>query len=194
VEERLAAFAVSIPSGSQLAETCTEVIDEWHRLAPPFDWPSVPELFAVRADPWEAGVAGLCLVNCFQWHLEDECRAAYADAERLAALKRVIDDSNRRRVGRIDALDQAFARELDGSGSSRGCDLVALVTPGALVDRISILALKRYHARSDDAVAAALVDELGDACDGFDRLIDDLGSGRQRLRLYRTVKLYGAGP
>jgi hypothetical protein len=191
VEER----TLSIPSGRELSETCAAIVDDWHRLAPTLDWGAVSSAFAPASDGWAGAAAALCLVNCFQWHLEDECRAVYRHAVRLAALKRAIDESNRRRVARIDEIDERLVRQLGaGSDPDGEVDHVALVTPGYLLDRISILELKRYHAPPASELVAALADELADVRRGFDRLIDDLVCGRQRVRLYRTVKLYGAGP
>ena len=136
-------------------------------------------------------VVQLCLVNCFQWHLEDECRVRYDNANRLAALKRDIDDSNRRRVACIDAIDERLIRELGDRDGSSETEPVALITPGNLLDRISILELKRYHAGTGTDAAAMVVEQLDDACRGLDRLVSDLVSGRERVKLYRTVKLYG---
>ena len=182
------AQSLSLPLARDLAGACAELVADWHRREPPLDWEVVQPSFPCGRG-WLGDVAALALINCFQWHLEDECRARYDDPVRLAALKREIDGSNARRVARVDAIDERLVRELDSE--ARGSEPVALVTPGNLLDRISILELKRYHADPGGDAAAVVREQLADACDGFDRLVADLRSARQRLKLYRTIKLYG---
>ena len=180
------------PAASELAAACADLVTPWHLRAPLLDWDAVTVAFRPRGDDWTDLALDLCLVNCFQWHLEDECRVQYDEPHALAALKRDIDDSNYRRVLRIDAIDERIAHHLGDDGAGAGSGPVALVTPGNLLDRISILELKRYHAGPRQPVADVLREQLDDACEGFDRLIADLASSRQTLKRYRTVKLYGA--
>src|SRR5207244_10930543 len=125
---------VWMPPGRELAGACEALVREWHRREPPLDWGAVTATFLDGDGDWTSAVVRLCLINCHQWHLEDECRAHYGDPERLAVLKRDIDDSNRRRVGCIDAIDERFVRELHGAARSRGTERVALTTPGNLLD------------------------------------------------------------
>lgn len=181
---------LSIPPARDLAAACAAVVADWHRREPPLEWEAATASFP-RTDGWLGDVSHLALINCFQWHLEDECRARYADATRLATLKRDIDDSNWRRVASIDAIDERVARELEGVAASDGTEPVALITPGNVLDRISILELKRYHAAPDGEASAIVVEQLYDARRGLDRLVAELASGRDRMKLYRTVKLYG---
>ena len=183
------ASKVSLPSARELARACAALVSAWHRGEPPLEWDVAVTAFP-RSDGWLGDASALALINCFQWHLEDECRERYDDAARLAALKHGIDDSNARRVACIDAIDERLVLELDGVAA--GSEPVALVTPGNLLDRISILELKRYHAAPGSAAAAVVAEQLEDACDGLDRLVADLASSRQRIKLYRTIKLYGS--
>jgi hypothetical protein len=186
-------LVVTTPPGRELAAACESLILSWHRREPALEWDAASTAFPGTDGDSTNAVTNLCLINCFQWHLEDECRARYADTNRLAALKRDIDASNRRRIRCIDAIDERVFRELDGAVDRGGTEPVALVTPGNLLDRISILELKRYHAPPGSDLATIVAEQLDDACSGFDLLIDDLASARQRLKLYRTVKLYGSG-
>jgi hypothetical protein len=181
---------VSMPPGRELAAACAAVVVDWHRREPPLEWEVAVASFPLSGG-WGGDVRGLALINCFQWHLEDECRTQYGDVARLGALKREIDHSNARRVACIDAIDERFVRELDGHAVGDGREPVALITPGNLVDRISILELKCYHAAAAGDAAEAVLEQLDDACLGLDRLVADLASARQRMKLHRTVKLYG---
>jgi hypothetical protein len=186
-------LVVTTPPGRELAAACESLISSWHRREPALEWNAACAAFPGADGDWTNAITKLCLINCFQWHLEDECRARYADSNRLAALKRDIDESNRRRVRCIDAIDERVFRELDGAVDRGDTKPVALVTPGNLLDRISILELKRYHAPPGSGLAAIAAEQLDDACRGFDMLVEDLASARQRMKLYRTVKIYGSG-
>jgi hypothetical protein len=178
----------SIPPAGELAAVCRELIDAWHRDEPPLDWQAVCASFAGADGGWPDAVERLCLINCFQWHLEDACRASYADSYRLAELKRDIDASNGRRVWWIGELDERLLAELGVTGGASAP--VAAITPGNLLDRITILELKRCHAGGGRGLQAMLDEQIGDACDALDRLVSDLACGRQRVKRYRTVKLY----
>jgi Protein of unknown function (DUF4254) len=177
-----------MPPARDLAAACARLVEQWHRRTPPLEWDAAHATLPVR-DDWIGATERLSLINCFQWHLEDDCRAAYDDAQRLAELKREIDESNRRRVGAIDAIDSRMTAELDGATADPTAP-VALVTPGALLDRISILELKRFHAPAPDVVSR-LEEELADVCDGLDRLVASLVARETRLKVYGIVKLYG---
>src|SRR5436189_929322 len=100
------AVSAPLPKAHELASVCEALVAAWHRRVPALEWPLVAAAFGPATSDWAGLVATLSLVNCFQWHLEDECRASYADSARLAALKREIDESNRRRVACIDAIDE----------------------------------------------------------------------------------------
>jgi len=173
--------------------------DRWHALRPRLDWDAAATAFAGGEDPAAARTARLGLVNCFQWHLEDACRAARHDPASVARLKAEIDRSNARRVRAVDEINLAVADDLRRSGAGAGPDpRIALATPGDLLDRLSILELKRCHAlrRAELGLVDLLTDQVDDLCRGMDELVDDLLSSRVRMKLYRTVKLYGsaAGP
>ena len=187
-----AATSTTLPRARELTAACRRTIVEWHEREAPLDWEVAAPALARAGDGWPAAVANLCLVNCFQWHLEDECRTSAAEPARLAHLKREIDASNGRRVRAVDAIDARLARELGDGGRADASAPVALVTPGNLLDRITILELKRHHAR-DPEVAAIVEEQLEDSCLGLDRLVADLAARRQRMKLYPTVKLYGDG-
>jgi hypothetical protein len=164
--------------------------DRWHDRDPELDWDAAAAALGGGAHGAGA-VARLGLVNCFQWHLEDACRAARADAAAVARLKAEIDRSNQRRVRAVDEINAAVMAELPCGGPGTR---LALTTPGDLLDRLSVLALKRCHAlrRGDALLAEMLTEQVDDVCQGLDELVDDLRRGRLRVKLYPTVKLYGA--
>jgi hypothetical protein len=181
-----------------MADLLRDIVRWWHERDAPLDWDAVERAWPPGDDRgFAAHVARVGLINCFQWHLEDECRAQYEVPLALARLKHAIDASNRRRVSAIDEIDRRVAGRLAGGG--RGSARPAVVTPGALIDQLSILELKRYHAdarrRTDPAAADAvgpLTEQIDDYCAAIDELVRELVAGERRLKFYRTVKLYGA--
>ena len=192
---------VSIPTGFQLAMVFQDVIRRWHQVQPGLDWAAVLCAFPAGPASLPGQVERLGLINCFQWHLEDKCRENYASQAILAELKHAIDLSNQRRVSMIDAIDDEVARQLLWHEHAAQPTRLALITPGNLMDRLSILELKHHHAQSIDPhktttsteMIALIEEQIEDLCTGMDELVQDLLTGRLRLKVYRTVKIYGTG-
>jgi hypothetical protein len=188
---------LGIPSAEAAASLVRVVNDRWHQLRPPLDWDASVTALGDGGNSVDALIADLGLVNCFQWHLEDACRSVYQEPEKLAPIKHEIDRSNGRRVRLIDAIDQRIAAQLEAFRGDTGPPKarIALALPGHLLDRLSILELKRYHARSSSNDLVGLLDEqVDDLCQGIDELIGDLLAGTTRIKLYPTVKLYSGSP
>jgi hypothetical protein len=176
-----------IPAREVIAQL-RSVVERWHQIDPVLDWEAVEPLFPVNTSRWEGQVARLGLVNCYQWHLEDACRLSYCDLPQLGRLKLAIDQSNQRRVRSIGAIDRHVARDVSSLQTANNRATAAcLVTPGDVIDRLSILELKRYHL----AVPTAVAEQIADLCDGFDALVKALASGLQRFSFHSTEKTYG---
>ena len=187
-----------------------DVIERWHAAAGDLgsagDWDracaAVPPR---RPEGWPAFTERLQLINTFQWHEEDRSRDSAADDHVLAAVKRSIDASNARRVRTVEALDAAI------HGGLADADLIAPTapltseSPGSIIDRLTVLALKIYHLkealgearRGGGADPQPLYDRLrplaeqhADLTECLDRLLADVRAGRTRLKLYRQVKVY----
>jgi hypothetical protein len=185
---------LAVPSGREVAAIFRRVTERWHELNPALDWEAAVDIFDGHRPPSTGQVARLGLVNCFQWHLEDACRASYQDPPRLARIKIEIDRSNERRVRAIDDIDRRIAGELaavPGNPQARR----ALTTPGQVMDRLSVQELKHFHASTRAPVDMRLVESLGlqldDLCLGLDELVADLVTSRLRIRFFQSVKLYG---
>ncbi|MHC4179002.1 MAG: DUF4254 domain-containing protein [Planctomycetota bacterium] len=159
-------------------------------------------------DPYE----GLLQVVCRQheqnyrlWHQEDIARSPrVADAE-LAQVKRNIDELNQQRNDLIEQLDDFLIKELATAGIKPWPQAqLNTETPGSVIDRLSILALRIYHmqqqaGRSDAteqhrAKATARLEILheqhADLCRSLAELLEDVFSGRKRLKVYRQFKMY----
>lgn len=143
--------------------------------------------------------------NYLLWHQEDVARSPdVADAE-LAQVKRNIDKLNQQRNDLIEELDDYLIKELGAAGVVPGPEAqLNTETPGSVIDRLSILALRIYHmeeqtGRSDadqqhHAKAKARLDILhqqhADLSRSLAQLLEDLFSGRKLLKVYRQFKMY----
>ncbi len=190
-----------LPGGQEIINLCRTVIENWHiqEIEPSLDWEVTSQALAPDPAKPEPNIDYLAFINCFQWHLEDACRIHYQAPLRLAHLKQAIDQSNQRRVTKIDEIDQYVLSQIHQQRPEPFNVPVALITPGNLIDRLSILELKKYHAlvtkdhrQNGTGIHRLLDEQIDDFCQGYDRLIDDLLSGRLRLKFYRTYKLYPA--
>ncbi len=190
-----------LPASHELVAIFDHVVGRWHdRESAIDDWSGAQRECPEPAGEAAALVQRLILINTFQWHEEDRSRDLGADDHVLAAVKRSIDASNRRRVQTIDDLDAWYVAALGDRQSANAP--VPSETVGSIVDRLSILALKRYHVQEAcDAAAAGdrnamrtrltvLDEQYGDLAACYDRIQADVLAGRLRLKRYRQVKVY----
>jgi hypothetical protein len=193
-----------LPAVPRLRAIIDEVVGLWHaHEADLADWPAAERTLPAPAEPrWEHLAWRLQLINTFQWHEEDRSRAHGAGDAVLAAVKRSIDASNRRRVQTIDALDVHLHEATTATITPAADAVLNSETPGSIIDRLTVLALKRYHvaealaaAEGDDRPAMqarldTIVEQFDDLAGCLERLLADLRAGRVRLKLYRQVKVY----
>jgi cell division protein FtsB len=119
----------------QITQLHTETVQRWHERE--------------IDNPYE----GLLQVICRQheqnfrlWHQEDIARSPDVNDSDLADVKRTIDKLNQRRNDLIEQVDDYLIREIDQKGlipwkSAR----LNTETPGAVIDKLSILALRIFH-------------------------------------------------
>ncbi|KTD22778.1 Uncharacterised protein [Legionella lansingensis] len=77
------------------------------------------------------------------WHAEDRARREDMGFEFVYHAKREIDHCNQQRNNRMEAMDEWLFTHLE-PGKPTDCP-VHSETPGMMIDRLSILALKAYH-------------------------------------------------
>jgi hypothetical protein len=156
-----------------------------------------------RAD-WIEVVRSQHRANFELWHIEDEARAPGASDAEVAGVKRRVDRTNQRRNDLAEQLDRALLEWLEPRGLPNPAAELNSESPGLMIDRLSILALKIYHTRDEAKRAGA---PAGHATRNFDRLAileeqrRDLAAcldalwretlqGKRRFKLYRQLKMY----
>lgn len=77
------------------------------------------------------------------WHAEDRARRDDRGFEFVYRAKREIDHFNQQRNNCMEAMDEWLYKQLQPAPSS-SC-IVNSETPGMMIDRLSIMALKSYH-------------------------------------------------
>ena len=139
-------------------------------------------------------------MNFELWHEEDMARRDDLGAERIRQAKRAIDGFNQRRNDAIERLDVWFLSQINMRMDSP----LHSETPGMMIDRLSILALKLYHMRLEatresateehrrkcSEKAVVLEEQLSDLAGCLQELLNQLQSGTRRFKIYRQFKMY----
>ena len=82
-------------------------------------------------------------LNYQLWHAEDRARREDMGFEFVYRAKREIDENNQQRNNRMELIDEWLHHHLMPAKPEQ-CP-VHSETPGMMIDRLSILALKQYH-------------------------------------------------
>ncbi len=150
-------------------------------------------------------VCDLHRYNFLLWHEEDVARSPRVTDGRIAQVKRAIDRYNQARNDAIEKVDDCLIAELAARGIVAAATAPAATeTPGAAIDRLSILELRRYHMREQaerrdateehKAKAAARLEILDLQRDhlvtALDRLLGEIFAGQRPLRVFRQMKMY----
>jgi hypothetical protein len=186
------------------AERIVSLLDERTRT-----WHLSPEESDRAADPgaspeWLTLVEKLHRANFDLWHIEDEARTPGASDAELAGVKRRVDQTNQRRNDLAEELDRLLLGWLEPQGLPKRDAPLNSESPGLMVDRLSILALKIYHTREEaeraDAPAghaernrerlAILEEQRADLAGCLDALWRETLEGTRRFKLYRQLKMY----
>jgi hypothetical protein len=155
----------------------------------------------------ETGADGLMALAMAQhranfdlWHEEDKARAPEVTDAEIARVKRAIDTLNQRRNDLVEKMDAWLMERLDQNKSAS----LHSETPGLMIDRLSILALKIYHTREETQRTSAtdahrvrnkerlilLEEQREDLAFCLDSLWAEVLGGTRRFKLYRQMKMY----
>jgi hypothetical protein len=172
-----------------------ELTRQWHATGG--GQPGVP-------DSWLEKVARQHRANFDLWHIEDEARTPDATPAKIADVKRRIDFTNQRRNDLAEELDRTLLAWLESRGLPESGAPLNSESPGLMIDRLSILALKIYHTREEvDRKSApprhaelnrsrleVVEEQRRDLAHCLDTLWSDTLDGRRRFKLYRQMKMY----
>jgi Protein of unknown function (DUF4254) len=191
------------------AERIVELHDQWI-----CDWHSDSQLEPgdiETTDPhpgakpdWLGSIALHHRANFDLWHIEDEARAPGATDAELAGVKRRIDSTNQRRNDLTEELDRILMAWLETESLPNPAAPLNSESPGLIIDRLSILALKIYHTREESQRAdapeghaernlkrlAVLEEQRADLAGCLDALWQQTLAGTRRFKIYRQLKMY----
>jgi hypothetical protein len=146
------------------------------------------------------------LLNHFNfalWHQEDLARDPHATDSLIATVKRAIDKLNQQRNDMIEKVDEALIIHFSKVKPQPSARLNS-ETPGSMVDRLSINALKIYHMEEETnretaspehrakcaerlSILRAQRSDLGNC---LKEILNDLQQGTKFMKVYRQMKMY----
>lgn len=141
------------------------------------------------------------MANFDLWHQEDQARDPDATDHTITLVKRAIDRLNQRRNDLAEQLDLALLAEITTFDPALP---LHSETPGLMIDRLSILALKHFHTAEEAerpnadeahhqrnrARLAVLDEQRKDLSSCLDILWQDVLASRRRFKLYKQLKMY----
>lgn len=174
-------------------------IDDYHQL----DDVDAKSKNPYQAQSFEALLYDKNWIDTVQWHLEDIIRAPDIKPTEGIQIKRRIDKSNQDRTDVVEKVDDYFLEYFKTTTPKAGARINS-ETPAWLLDRMSILMLKIYHMKeqterkdaSEEHIKkcqvklAVLMEQKGDMQLAFDEMMEDIGAGVRRFKVYRQMKMY----
>lgn len=141
--------------------------------------------------------------NRLLWDEEDQARRTDVDDAAIAANKRAIDRYNQQRNDAIEHIDEALLARVAGIPVATDAWHNS-ETAGAMIDRLSILALKIHHMRAQTLRPDATQEHVArcaeklmrlerqrdDLAHCLDALLTQAAEGRAFWRIYRQFKMY----
>jgi len=149
---------------------------------------------AIETNHWHNGVL---------WEQEDLARRREVPDSDIAGNKRAIDTNNQKRNDAIERIDE-FLLTVIKKTKKRPEAKQHSETPGAMIDRLSILSLKihnmrlqtrrkdvdRAHIESCAAKLEKLDEQRNDLAGCLDRLLAEASKGKAFFKVYRQFKMY----
>ena len=197
-----------ILSAFKIVELQDRLTRQWHVDPAPPDPALLNPPLATTSGVWVAFVTHQHRANFDLWHIEDEARVPGASDAALAAVKRRVDSTNQRRNDLAEEIDGILLAWLGTRGLPNPDAPLHSESPGLMIDRLSILALKIFHTREEvdrcsepEAVPAGHAERnrerlaiLEQQRDDLAACLDDLWqstlSGSRRFKLYYQLKMY----
>ncbi len=142
------------------------------------------------------------------WHTEDRARDPHASDHDIAEVKRAIDRYNQRRNDLAEQCDVQLLHHateiLRPRSEAAPTPHLHSESPGLIIDRLCILALKIFHTQEEvdrpnappghadrnRQRLATLTEQRSDLVACLDQLWADVLAGRRRFKIYRQLKMY----
>jgi hypothetical protein len=178
----------------KIVELQAELVELWHQ------------------EPISNPYSGLLDIVCEQhsynyqlWHEEDIARSPDVSDAEIARVKRSIDRFNQQRNDWIEKIDDEITTMVENSEVAAADDApLNTETPGSVMDRLSIMALRIFHLHEqldrtdvdDDHLnsvqqkIAVCMMQQHDLRNSLQQLLDDIFAGKKRHRTYRQFKMY----
>ncbi len=135
------------------------------------------------------------------WHEEDKARDPGASDAEIAAVKHAIDRLNQQRNDLVEKIDAMLLAE---AGEQNAAAPLNSETPGLIIDRLSVLALRIFHTREEaqresateahrqknTGRLAVLEEQRSDLAGCLDALWIEVRARTRRFKLYRQMKMY----
>jgi hypothetical protein len=135
------------------------------------------------------------------WHEEDKARDPDASDAEITSVKHAIDRLNQQRNDLVEKMDGMLLTE---TGEQNAAAPLNSETPGLIIDRLSILALRIFHTREEAqresateahrqknaARLAVLEEQRSDLAGCLDALWAEVQARTRRFKLYRQMKMY----
>ena len=141
--------------------------------------------------------------NFSLWHEEDIARIKDIDPMRIMQAKRNIDVFNQARNNAMEKIDEWILNYLVFNNVESKGGLHS-ETPGMMIDRLSIMSLKRFHMKEEtlrtDATAEhrvncgrkllVLDEQIKDLSNCLENIFSKLQTGEISFKVYRQMKMY----
>jgi len=175
---------------AQISKLQRELTVKWHEVAP---------------DVTSEGFLGLVeenhLRNFNLWHEEDKARREDMGFEYVYHAKRAIDKNNQERNNFMEKMDQWLCNQI--GSRPKDCPMHT-ETPGMIIDRLSILALKEYHMWEetqrkdvdDDHLKTCshklgvIRQQLEDLVNSLQGFLKEVEAGKRGFKVYFQFKMY----
>jgi hypothetical protein len=169
-----------------------DLTNAWHEPASQQHTPADDLLTLVAAQHRE---------NFDLWHEEDKARDPQATDAEITRVKHAIDHHNQRRNDLVEKIDLWLLANLPAQNPTAPLNSE---TPGLIIDRLSILALRIFHTHIEAHRPTAseahrlrnadrlilLEEQRHDLAGCLDALLADAAAGARRFKLYRQLKMY----
>ncbi len=128
---------------------------------------------------WQPILLDLHSCNSALWKLEESVRKNGLEDREVAVLKREIDRCNMQRHRAISELDRLFFEQFSVSSSGGSGAVLNSETLGQMLDRLSVLLLKRrnFSAKSDFVSLEKVERHMRHICACFDNAVREIMRG-----------------